>query len=188
MIQGHPDARGNHFAHALAGAYAEAAREAGHEIEVIDVARLDYPVLRTREDWEGGSVPESLRQAQSLIQWAEHIVIFFPLWMGTMPALLKAFFEQVFRPGFAIEKSEGPGIWKELLIRRSARLVVTMGMPAFIYRWYFGAHGVRGLERSVLRFCGIAPIAKTLIGLVDGSPARRQKWLRKLRQLGHTGR
>jgi putative NADPH-quinone reductase len=155
---------------------------------VIDVARLDYPVLRTREDWEGGAVPESLRQAQSLIQWAEHIVIFFPLWMGTMPALLKAFFEQVLRPGFAIEKSESPGIWKELLIRRSARLVVTMGMPAFIYRWYFGAHGIRGLERSVLRFCGIAPIAKTLIGLVDGSPARREKWLRKLRQLGHTGR
>jgi putative NADPH-quinone reductase len=28
-------------------------------------------------------------------------VIIYPLWLGAMPALLKGFFEQVFRPGFA---------------------------------------------------------------------------------------
>jgi len=30
---------------------------------------------------------------------------------------------------------------KGLLAGRSARLVVTMGMQALIYRWYFQAHG-----------------------------------------------
>ena len=42
-----------------------------------------------------------MQKAQRAIASAEHIVIFFPLWLGTMPALLKAFLEQVLRPGFA---------------------------------------------------------------------------------------
>ena len=46
LIQGHPDPRGGHFCHALAGAYADAARQAGHEVRVIDVARLDFALLR----------------------------------------------------------------------------------------------------------------------------------------------
>lgn len=53
-----------------------------------------------------------------------------------MPALLKAFFEQTFRYGFALGKEER--IPEGLLKGKSARIVVTMGMPAFIYRWYLG--------------------------------------------------
>jgi putative NADPH-quinone reductase len=80
---------------------------------------------------------------------AQHLVIVFPLWHGTMPALLKAFLEQVMRPGVALEYRKH-GFSRGLLAGRSVRLVVTMGMPALIYRWYFRAHGVRGLERSIL--------------------------------------
>jgi len=42
-------------------------------------------------------------------------------------------------------------------------------MPALIYRWYFRAHGVRGLERSVFRFSGMAPVRETLLGMVDAA-------------------
>jgi putative NADPH-quinone reductase len=59
-----------------------------------------------------------------------------------MPALLKAFIEQVMRPGIALEYREH-GFPKGLLAGRSARIIVTMGMPALIYRWYFRAHGAR---------------------------------------------
>ena len=34
-------------------------------------------------------------------QWAQHLVLMFPLWLGDMPALMKAFLEQVARPGLA---------------------------------------------------------------------------------------
>jgi Flavodoxin-like fold len=64
-----------------------------------------------------------------------------------MPTLLKGFLEQALRPGFAF-KTGNQG-WGSLLKGRSARIVVTMGMPAFIYRWYFGAHGLKRLERSI---------------------------------------
>jgi putative NADPH-quinone reductase len=64
-----------------------------------------------------------------------------------------------------------------------------MGMPALIYRWYFGAHSLKSLERNILGFVGIGPIRETLIGLVETrSAARREKWLEKLRALGRAGR
>ena len=56
---------------------------------------------------------------------------------------------------------------KKLLGGRSARLVVTMGMPALVYRWYFRAHSIKALERNILGFVGIAPIDETLIGSIE---------------------
>jgi putative NADPH-quinone reductase len=105
-----------------------------------------------------------------------------------MPALLKAFLEQALRPGFAIASAEGAAIWDKLLSGRSARIVVTMGMPALVYRWYFRAHSLKSLERNILGFVGIKPVRETLIGAVEtcGS-ARRRGWLDKLAALGREG-
>lgn len=189
LIQGHPDPKGGHFGHALAQAYAKGAEEAGHEVRTIDVARLDFPLLRTMEEWEKGIYPDTIRQAQNAIRWAEHLVILYPLWLGAMPALLKAFLEQVLRPGFATSTVESGMSWKKLLTGKSARIVVTMGMPTFIYRWYFGAHSLKSLERNILGFVGIGPIKETLIGMVETcGDAARQKWLGNLHALGRAAR
>ena len=184
IVQGHPDPAGNRLCHALADAYALGAAAAGHEVMRIEVARLDFPILRTKEEFETGHLPESLVEAQNAIVSAQHLVIVFPLWHGTMPALLKAFIEQVMRPGVALEYREH-GFPKGLLTGRSARLVVTMGMPALIYRWYFRARGVRGLEHSVLKFAGMKPVRETLLGMVDAaSDAKRRRWLDQMRDYG----
>jgi putative NADPH-quinone reductase len=188
IIQGHPDPRSERFGHTLAYGYAKGAEAAGHEIKSIAVAGLEFSMLRSKEEWESGTPPEAIRQAQTTIAWAEHLVIFYPLWLGSMPALLKAFLEQTFRPGFAIPKPGEGKMWKKLLSGRSARIVVTMGMPAFLYRWYFGAHSLKSLERNVLGFCGIGPIRESLIGMVEGSSSRREKWLAEMRDLGFRGR
>ena len=187
IIQGHPDPEGKHFGRALAEAYAHGAGEGGHEVRVIEVAKLDFPLLRTKEEFEQGTPPKSIEAAQKEVLWADHLVIFFPLWLGTMPALLKGFFEQLFRYGFALGKAE-EGKMARLLKGRSARIAVTMGMPAFIYRWYFGAHGVKVLKRSILHLSGIGPIRESLIGMIEGSQAGREKWLRKMHLFGREGR
>jgi putative NADPH-quinone reductase len=71
VIQGHPDPRGRHFCHAVADAYVMGAREAGHEVETIDVARLEFPLVRSREDFEHGAVPDAIREAQDVLRrWA----------------------------------------------------------------------------------------------------------------------
>ena len=183
IVQGHPDPAGGHFGHALANAYAEAARGAGHEVQVVVIAALDFPLLRSKNEWEHGAVPLALIPVQNAIKWAEHLVFFFPLWLGGMPALLKGFLEQVARPGVALEPSAG-GMPRKLLGGRSARLVVTMGMPALVYRWIFRAHSVKALERNILGFVGIAPIHETLIGTVEGDAGSRRRWLSRMVTLG----
>jgi putative NADPH-quinone reductase len=183
-IQGHPDPAGGHFGHALAAAYERAAKEAGHEIRMIDVARLDFPQLRNARQWEGEAPPESIREAQRAIAWAEHVVIVFPLWLGDMPAILKGFFEQTLRPDFAIGKAAPGRMWQKLLAGKSARIVVTMGMPAFFYRLYYRAHSVKSLKRNILEFCGISPVRTTVIGTIEGRGKAREDWLMKMSVLG----
>jgi putative NADPH-quinone reductase len=188
LIQAHPDPAGGHLCHALAQAYADGARRAGREVRVIDVAQLDFPLLRSQKDWQEGEVPASLRPAQETLRWADHLVFFFPLWLGDMPALLKGFLEQIARRGFAFEPVEGNPLGRKLLTGRSARVVVTMGMPAQVYRWYFRAHSVKSLERNILGFVGIGPIHETLIGGVDGlGAAGVRRWLDEMAERGAAG-
>jgi putative NADPH-quinone reductase len=186
LIQAHPDASQPHLCHALAASYEEGAQSAGHTVRYANLAELDFPLLRSQQDWEKGMVPASLKPAQDDIEWAEHIVFFFPLWLGDMPALLKGFLEQVARPGFAFTREEGGSSWgKKELKGRSARVVVTMGMPALVYRWYFRAHSIKALERNILGFVGIAPVHETLIGMAgDMKVEDATKWLSKLKRLG----
>ncbi len=186
IIQGHPDPAGHHLLNAMADVYAQAAVSAGHLVRRIEVASLDFPFLRTQEDFEKGELPPALTPARDDMRWAEHWVFLFPLWHGTMPALLKAFLEHIFRPGFAMEYRE-KSFPKRLLAGRSARIVVTMGMPAMLYRWYFGAYGVRSFERSMLSFAGIKPIRENLYGLTFADDKKRARWIEDMRRHGGQG-
>lgn len=187
IIDGHPDPEPAHFGHALAEAYRQGAEERGHSVRMVRLCEMDVPLLRSQREWEKGALPAALGEAQDAIGWAEHLVIVFPLWLGGMPAVLKAFLEQVLRPGFAFKNSSG-GMGIELLKGRSARIVVTMGMPAFVYRWYFGAHSLKSLRRSILGFVGIGPIRTTIIGSVASiGDAKHRQWLDAMRAYGRKG-
>jgi putative NADPH-quinone reductase len=187
VIQGHPDPAGGHLCHGLADAYADGAQAAGHAVSRIEVARLAFPSLQTTEAFERGLVPEALRPAQEAIRHANHLCMVYPLWLGTLPAILKALLEQVFRPGFALV--HGERLWRRPLRGKSARIVVTMGMPVLLYRWYFGAHGLKSLERSILGFCGIGPIRESLFGMVEAAPMRRrERWLMRMQRSGAAAR
>lgn len=188
LIQGHPDASQPHLCHALEDAYVRGAMIAGHEIKRINVTTPDFPLLRSQHEWEHGVLPPSLDEAQAAIKWAEHILLFFPLWLGDMPALLKGFLEQVARPGFAFTREGNNPLAHKGLSGRSARVVVTMGMPAMVYRWYFRAHSIKSLERNILGFVGISPVNETLIGMVGNMDANTaDKWLTKLEKMGKQG-
>ena len=184
IVQGHPDPGRGHLCHGLADAYANGAAAAGHTVVRIEPAQIDFPMLRSQQDLEAGQLPSMLVPARDAMVSARHLVIIFPLWHCTMPALLKAFLEQVMRPGIAMEYRTR-GFPRGLLAGRSARIIVTMGMPAFVHRWYFQAHGVRGLERSILRFAGMKPVRETLLGGVgEADDGRRQRWLDQMKSYG----
>jgi putative NADPH-quinone reductase len=182
IIDGHPDPNTARLCHALADAYGDGAVAAGHDVRQLTLAELDIPLLRTRRDWEDGKPAPDVQAVQEAVQWADHLVIIYPLWLGSMPALLKALFEQALRPGFATQKELS--ISAGLLKGKSARIIVTMGMPAFVYRWFFGAHSLKSLERNILKFVGIRPIAETLIGNVESGGNLPAKWIARVNRLG----
>ena len=187
LIDGHPDPSPARLCHALADAYAEGAAAGGHEVRRLAVAGMDLPLLRSEAEFHDGNAPDAAREAQDAIAWAEHLVLIYPLWLGTVPAALKALLEQTLRPDFAMDYG---GKWPSGRLRgRSARIVVTMGMPALAYRWWFRAHSLKSLERNVLKFVGIKPVRDTIFGMVgEADEPKRAKWLAEMRALGEKGR
>jgi len=183
IIVGNP--RTASFSEALAEAYRRGAEAGGHEARVFQLARMSFdPILH-----EGFSKPQplepDLQEAQTAIGRADHLVIIFPLWFGTLPALLKGFVERVFQPGFAITGSIKDGTYRALLADKSARVIMTMGMPGLIYRWYYGAHCAKMLRRNILEFVGIKPVRTTIYGMIEAVPTEtRGKWLLEVEALG----
>ncbi|MEF2072486.1 NAD(P)H-dependent oxidoreductase [Consotaella aegiceratis] len=188
VIQGHPDENEARLCRALAAAYCEGARAAGHEVTQLDVTTLNFAILRSAAEFEYGQAPDILRFAQDEIRWCQHMVLVFPIWHGTLPALLKAFLEQVLRPGFGFQIIEkGPP--RKLLSGRSARIVATMRTPPLIYRLFYGAHGIGVLDKSVLGLCGFRPVRHTLIGNIEKLGTRGvARRLESMRRLGRTAR
>ena len=184
IIQGHPDGTGKHLCHAIADAYADGAKAARAEVRRVDLGNMVIPLLRDPADFLSAP-PAAIATAQDAIRESQHIVVVYPLWLGTMPAVVKAFFEQLCRKGFAIEADARGGWPKQMLKNRSARVIVTMGMPAAAYKLVFGAHGVRGFESGILGMAGIKPVRETLIGGVGAlNRNRAEALLARIRRLG----
>jgi putative NADPH-quinone reductase len=185
ILDGHPDPCGDRLVHALADAYRQGAEQAQHPVQVVRLADLTFPLLRSQADYEKEEPVEAVRQVQHLMDWATHVVIFYPLWLGSMPAMLKGLLEQMMRPGFAFSTKKLGGWRVKYMSSKSARIVVTMGMPALLYRWYFRAHSLRSLQRNILKFVGFRRVRSTIIGSV-GTLTREQReaWLRNVRDLG----
>jgi putative NADPH-quinone reductase len=187
IVQGHPDVDRARFCRAIGEAYRDGALKGGHSVSMIDVAVSAFRPLRCNAEWEDRTVPSEVAKVQGTIEAAEHIVFIFPLWLGTLPALLKAFLEQIFRPGFAFAPSINR--FEGRLNGRSSRTIVTMGMPAFVYRLWFRSQGISAFRRGVLRFVGIRPNRVTLIGSIATiSEQRRAAWLDYVRKLGRNAR
>jgi putative NADPH-quinone reductase len=192
IIQGHPDSGNRHFCHAIAGAYMDGARDAGHQVEIIEVGRLAFPLLHGRQDFEGPP-PEAIRLSQEALIWSNHVAMIYPIWNGAAPALLKGFLEQTFRPTFVFpgtkpnERLTFTSYFsrRKSLSGRSARVIATMQMPGFVYRWYFHPHP----EKNTLAVAGLKPIRETFIGLVESPDGRkRNQWLTRVKALGRAGR
>lgn len=181
----HPDPSPDRLCRVLATAYADSAAEAGHTVRFFDLAGIDIPYMRSKAEYDSGTVPAQLVEAAESIRWAEHVVFVFPLWLGTMPALLKSFLEQALRPGAAFAPAPPGHFAGTMLSGRSARLIVTMGAPALAYRLLYLSHGVAGMRRNILNFVGIKPVRETLFGMVDAADdAKRASWLTNVRRLG----
>ena len=183
VILGQPQRQS--FGAALALAYAEGARNSGAEVKELYLGDLKFDPAGAMIRSSPPELESDLVKAQDAIKWAEHLVFVYPIWWGTIPALLKGFIERVFLPGFAVNFRDNSPLWDRLLTGRSARLIVTLNTPSWIYRWVYGRPGHNTMKKTILEFCGVKPVRITEVGPVKNSTdARRQKWIAQVRALG----
>jgi putative NADPH-quinone reductase len=183
LIQGHPDKES--YNSALAEAYKKGAISSGAEVREIVIAELTFnPNLefgyRKRTELE----PDLLK-AQESIKWANHIVWIYPVWWGSVPALMKGFLDRVLLPGFAFKKREGSVWWDKYLTGKTSRIICTMDQPVWYYRWMNGRPSHVAMKKLTMNFIGIKKVRISAIGSLRLSKDQfREKWLRKVEKLG----
>lgn len=179
VIQGHPDPSKDRLCHAIANAYQDAGRTAGHDVEMIVLSEHTVPFLRSKAEWESPRPPDFAIEGQAAIRKADHIVLVYPLWMGGMPAMLKAWIEQIFRRAFVFQ--DNLDTWKPSLIGKSARVMITTGKPGHKE----ATQELDNTAQNILEFCGIHPVRWSVFGHAeDPSGAAQAAALDKARDLG----
>ncbi|MCD6659360.1 MAG: NAD(P)H-dependent oxidoreductase [Lentimicrobium sp.] len=183
IILGHPVK--DTFSGQLFENYKQGALSSGAEVKELILRDLKFE-LNFSSGYRGDQELEpDLVKAQELITWAEHLVLIYPNWWSTFPALLKGFIDRTFLPGFAFKYRKGSLLWDKLLTGRSARLIITMDTPPWYYWLVYRRPGHNAMKRGILEFCGIRPVKITTIGsLKISSEQKRQQWLDKVKSLG----
>lgn len=186
IIQGHPDKVS--YCYALANAYQKGAQENKAQVRVINTGELEFKPNLSFGYRKKTQLEPCLEAAQQDILWAEHVVMVFPVWWGSVPAVLKGFLDRVFLPGFAFQKRPNSLWWDKLLKGRTARIISTMDQPAWYYRLVYRSPSTKAIKKLTLEFCGISPVKVTSIGPIKLSKdSFRNRWLNEVEILGRKG-
>lgn len=180
--------------HALADSYVEAARTGGAEVRVVDLANDAVPghpshrdeLRMPRTDADLPLTPEVAAYVAD-VEWADHVVFFFPEWWGSYPAALKTWIDRVFLSGFAFRYRPTGRLWDKLLTGRSARIVMTMDSPRLWNAWVYRNAPIRSLRNATLEYCGIRVRGVTRLSEVrHRADADRTRWIAGMASFGAT--
>ena len=187
IVVGHP--HHGSYCQALGEAYWRGAQAGGHEAKLFVLADMAFDAILREGYHRLQPLEPDLVCAREAFLACEHVVFVFPLWCGDMPAIMKGFIERIMQPDLlTVHAAGGQGDWK-IYKGKSARVIMTMGMPGWFYRWYFGAHALKLIKRNILHFTGIKPVHATIHGMVEAvSDDTRKEWLREVEALGHAAR
>ena len=186
ILLGHPNNEDT-FCKSLAGAYEKGAKDAGHEVRCMNIGDMQFDPILHKGYKVIQQLEPDLKTFQENIKWCEHLVVIYPTWWTSMPAILKGLFDRAWISGFAF-KFKPNGLWNKLLGGRSAHIFTTMGAPAFFECLLFG-NVTRLLKSNLLKFAGFSPVKATWIGNAEKmKPEPRQKWVDKMEKLGKIGK
>jgi len=182
IINGHPDPHS--FNQSIFDTYKQSAHEAGHDTDSIELHQLQFtPNLRYGYRQRTELEPDLL-EAWQKIQHADHLVWIYPVWWGSMPALLKGFIDRLFLPGMAFRYKPDSIWWDKLLKGKTAEIINTLDTPVWYYKWVLHEYGTRVMRRAVLGFCGIKTVRTTYIAPVRKSEEIfRTKALERIKKL-----
>ncbi|WP_296228923.1 NAD(P)H-dependent oxidoreductase [Ralstonia sp. UBA689] len=144
---------------------------AGHTVQVSDLyamqwkAALDaddstvapigphfHPSLDSRHAFEKGLQTADIATEQARLRWADAVILQFPLWWFSMPAILKGWVERVYAYGFAYGVGEhsdahwGDRYGEGTLAGKRAMLIVTTGG----WESHYSPRGINGPIDDIL--------------------------------------
>lgn len=187
IINGHPDRESFNFG--LSASYKLGAISSNAEVEELNIRDMNFdPNLhfgyRKRTELE-----PDLLDAQDKIKWADHLVWIYPVWWGSVPAMMKGFLDRVMLPGFAFNKRKDSLWWDGCLTGKTARLICTLDQPSWYYKWIYRSPSHNAMKKLTLNFVGVRKVKITTIGPIRLSKDRfRAKWLKRVQLLGQKNR
>ena len=163
IIYAHPETNGH--GHFTLKSVEEWHKKNQIDYELIDLYKIKYdPVLHEDEHYTAGNVKitEQNKKFQEKIRGTERLIFIYPVWWGSMPAILKGFFDRVFTAGFAFNFSPAPilgkyigGIPIKLLKGKKAAVFLTTGTIKFFCFLVMGDRFKDLIKRDILGFFGI---------------------------------
>ncbi|MCF7910520.1 NAD(P)H-dependent oxidoreductase [Candidatus Pacearchaeota archaeon] len=186
VIIGHPSKKS--LNKAIADKYVFGVRKSGGNINIkrINLYDLKFDLVLHEGYNKIQELEPDLEDSWEKIKWAEHIVFIFPIWWGTMPALMKGFIDRVFLPGYAFTDVGESGFPKKRLLKgKTSSLIITGGGPRWLY-FLFGNFFTLPFTLAILRFVGLKPKNTKCFGGIQKniSKKRIEKILEKAEKYG----
>lgn len=183
VINGHPDKESYNYA--LSKAYIAGAESPDTHIKIINIIDLDFNLNLQYGYKKRTELEPDLLKSQEDIKWADHLVWIYPVWWGSVPAIMKGFLDRVLLPGFAFKKREGSVWWDKYLTGKTARIICTLDQPPWYYSLIYRSPSHRAMKNLTMNFIGIQSVKITTIGpLRLSKDSFRKKWLDKVEKLG----
>ena len=186
ILNGHPAA--SSLNRALAEAYAEAAREAGHDVRLTHLNDLTFDADYGFAGYVNQKPLEpAIEQVLEDIEWSEHMVLTTPMWWGGLPGKLKGLFDRILLPGraFSTRETNWLGFPSPMLGGRTGRVIMTSDTPGWFMRWIYRNAMLRQLRDQILGFVGIKPARIThLSGASHPKPDLIARWMNQVRSFG----
>jgi NAD(P)H dehydrogenase (quinone) len=165
VVMAHPAA--SSLTRSVTAAVAQELQAVGHTTQIVDLAGEGFdPVFGPADHaayTAGGPTPDDVLGEQRRIDWADHLILVYPVYWWSMPALLKGWIDRVFVSGWAFDEDAEHGIVKKLG-RLQVHLIALGGADSATYarRGYRQAMQTQ-IEHGVFDFCGAPVVTSQLI-------------------------
>ena len=102
---------------------------------IIDLNKDGFNPVMSEEELglysQGKSVDPLVKKYQEILKNTDELILVFPIWWMSMPAVLKGFFDKVMTKGFAYESAK-TGIKGLLTNIKTAKMITTAEAPKFL--------------------------------------------------------
>lgn len=186
VLLGNPDTAS--FSGKIADTYCECAAGAGYSVKRVNLSELKFDPILRKGYKEIQALEPDLVAMQEKWRDADHIVIVYPNWWCTMPALLKGMFDRMFLPGFAFNFDKKNKKLIKRLKGKTAHVIVSAGTHSPFMTWLKYGDYTNEIQHAILGFAGIKTKVTTFGPTDRASDLTRAKWLKKVQKLAAKGK